>query len=133
MGQFILVGLHTCGNLAPTILRLFSQSSMIVGVASVGCCYMKLTTDGNPLRRCLSAPPPHPSSSNDTLGHTPGYPMSTFMESECPLLLSYEARELACHAIEAIRGKFEGKKMMSINARFVVSLVQHQYFKAILI
>ena len=41
--KYLLVGLHTCGDLAPTILRLFSQSQCIVGVVSVGCCYMKLT------------------------------------------------------------------------------------------
>lgn len=41
--KFILVGLHTCGDLASTMLRMFSCSDQIVGLVSVGCCYMKLT------------------------------------------------------------------------------------------
>ena len=41
--HFILAGLHTCGDLAATMLRVFAQSSQLVGVAAVGCCYMKLT------------------------------------------------------------------------------------------
>ena len=41
--HFILVGLHTCGDLASTMFRLFSCSNQIVGLVSVGCCYMKLT------------------------------------------------------------------------------------------
>lgn len=42
-GTFILTGLHTCGDLAATMLRVFVQSKKAVGLASVGCCYMKLT------------------------------------------------------------------------------------------
>ena len=41
--QFILVGLHTCGDLGPTMLRVFSHCDQIVGLVSVGCCYMKVT------------------------------------------------------------------------------------------
>ena len=41
--RYILVGLHTCGDLAPTMLRMFCQSRQIVGLVSVGCCYMKIT------------------------------------------------------------------------------------------
>ena len=41
--NFLLVGLHTCGDLAPTLLRVFSQCDNAVGIVSVGCCYMKLS------------------------------------------------------------------------------------------
>lgn len=52
--KYLLVGLHTCGDLAPTILRLFAKSDSVVGVVSVGCCYMKVT--------CLSCDqPPAPN------------------------------------------------------------------------
>ena len=44
--KFILVGLHTCGDLGPTMFRVFSQCDQMVGLASVGCCYMKLTCPG---------------------------------------------------------------------------------------
>lgn len=34
-----MVGLHTCGDLAPNTLRIFTSKSEIKGVCSVGCCY----------------------------------------------------------------------------------------------
>lgn len=39
-----LLGLHTCGDLAPTLLRIYANMSACRGVVSVGCCYMKLST-----------------------------------------------------------------------------------------
>ena len=41
--NFIIVGLHTCGDLAPTLLRVFAQCENAIGLISVGCCYMKLS------------------------------------------------------------------------------------------
>ncbi|KAK8726965.1 hypothetical protein OTU49_017481 [Cherax quadricarinatus] len=76
-----LVGLHTCGNLASTMLRIFSNMSTCRAVVSVACCYMKLHT--------LS----------DEMDY-PGYPLSKFVCSLPGFMLSYQAREVACHAIE---------------------------------
>ena len=39
----LLVGLHTCGDLAPASIRTFSRSSAN-GLISIGCCYRHLTT-----------------------------------------------------------------------------------------
>ena len=41
--RFIIVGLHTCGDLATTLLRVYTHCSNAVAIISVGCCYMKLT------------------------------------------------------------------------------------------
>lgn len=41
--HFLIVGLHTCGDLASTLLRIFTQCHNAVGIVSVGCCYMKLS------------------------------------------------------------------------------------------
>ena len=41
--DFILTGLHACGDLTPTFLRFFVNCSTAKGLASVGCCYMKLS------------------------------------------------------------------------------------------
>ncbi|ESP00676.1 hypothetical protein LOTGIDRAFT_157966 [Lottia gigantea] len=41
--KLILCGLHACGDLTSTLLRMFVSCDNIVGVASVGCCYMKLS------------------------------------------------------------------------------------------
>lgn len=42
--RLLLTGLHACGDLTPTILRVFARCDDIRGVASVGCCYMKIST-----------------------------------------------------------------------------------------
>lgn len=42
--HFLLTGLHACGDLTPTMLRVFTSCPDIQGLASVGCCYMKLST-----------------------------------------------------------------------------------------
>ena len=41
--DFILTGLHACGDLTPTFLRFFVNCPAARGLASVGCCYMKLS------------------------------------------------------------------------------------------
>ena len=42
--RFVLASLHACGDLTPTLLRVFVDCESAVGLASVGCCYMKLST-----------------------------------------------------------------------------------------
>ncbi|XP_050791431.1 probable methyltransferase-like protein 25 isoform X2 [Gopherus flavomarginatus] len=41
----IMVGLHTCGDLAPNTLRIFTAKPEIKAVCSVGCCYHLLTEE----------------------------------------------------------------------------------------
>ena len=84
----LLVGLHTCGDLSPIMLRMFTSCSRIVGLVNVGCCYMKL----------MCANEPHPP--------TPiGFPLSGRIRSLDNHDLSYEARELSCHALELYRSR----------------------------
>ncbi|XP_046387278.1 methyltransferase-like protein 25B [Ischnura elegans] len=74
---FGIVGLHPCGDLAPYLMQLFVSCSEARFLCIAGCCYMKLTPGiGFPLS----------SSGNDR---------------DEVMQLSYEAREMACHAIEA--------------------------------
>ncbi len=90
----ILIGLHTCGDLAPTILRWFAGSECVVGVASIGCCYMKLNCEGE---GC-------------------GYPLSrSGRVLGCGL--SYAAREVACHSNEMHREKFQGMCTTKVYSR----------------
>lgn len=44
-GDILLTGLHTCGDLAPTILSLFINSPDIKALEIVGCCYQSLTEE----------------------------------------------------------------------------------------
>uniref|UniRef100_A0A4X1V2G9 Methyltransferase domain-containing protein n=1 Tax=Sus scrofa TaxID=9823 RepID=A0A4X1V2G9_PIG len=49
----LMVGLHTCGDLAPNTLRIFASKSEIKGVCSVGCCYHLLSEEfENPHKEC---------------------------------------------------------------------------------
>lgn len=78
-GTLLLTGLHACGDLSATLLRLFVACPHIVGITSVACCYMKLSTGE---------------------GARPGYPMSNWVAGLPGHQLSYKAREGACHAME---------------------------------
>lgn len=43
--QFGLVGLHTCGDLGPTLIRNFVHVPEIKFLLGIGCCYMKMDLD----------------------------------------------------------------------------------------
>ena len=90
--RYIITGLHTCGDLGATVMKAFRESHQIVGLVSLGCCYMKLSSHEN----ALSA-------------ETVGYPLSDYVRSLLPeSALSYEAREVACHSIEDYCQRLEG-------------------------
>ncbi|XP_052830130.1 methyltransferase-like protein 25B isoform X2 [Octopus bimaculoides] len=83
--QLVLCGLHACGDLTTTLIQMFTQNQDISALAVVGCCYMKLSTSSN----C--------SLSNNASW---GYPMSQHLQT-LQHRLTYEARELACHFVDA--------------------------------
>ncbi|XP_038624878.1 protein RRNAD1 [Tachyglossus aculeatus] len=80
--RVLLAGLHACGDLSPAMLRLFTGSPGAVALVSVGCCYMRLSTEA----------PDAPSAA--------GYPLSTWVRSLPGHRLPYRSREAACHAQE---------------------------------
>ncbi|RUS91928.1 hypothetical protein EGW08_000330 [Elysia chlorotica] len=82
--NFVLVGLHACGDLTPTLLRVFLNCPTAQGLASVACCYMKMTAS--------------PSSPLHELDY---FPMSMYLQDLQCKCLSYEAREMACHFADA--------------------------------
>jgi len=71
--KYGILGLHTCGDLGPVLLRMFTQDSDAVMVNSVGCCYMKIKEN---------------------------FPMSSYVGSQSWHKLTYTSTELACHALE---------------------------------
>jgi len=76
--DFGIIGLHTCGDLGPSLTNFFCQCDRVRVLAFVGCCHMKLTS---------------------------GFPMSDYVRGCCDLTektasLGYLSRELSCHAIE---------------------------------
>ena len=42
ISNFILVGLHACGDLTPTMMRVFVNCPAACSLAFVACCYHKL-------------------------------------------------------------------------------------------
>lgn len=83
----LVTGLHACGDLSAALLRHFARSPAVAALASVPCCYMKLSTPGE-------AP-----------GGPPGYPLSASVAALAGHELSYRAREGACHALEGYAGR----------------------------
>lgn len=45
-----MVGLHTCGDLAPSTLRMFTAKPELAAVCSVGCCYHLLSEEFDPAK-----------------------------------------------------------------------------------
>ncbi|XP_066466399.1 methyltransferase-like protein 25B [Tiliqua scincoides] len=88
--RLILTGLHACGDLSVALLRQFVRCPHVVGMTSVACCYMKLST-------AETSPTPPPSSSCPP---EYGYPLSRWVSALPGHQLSYKAREGACHALE---------------------------------
>ncbi|KAJ3038631.1 hypothetical protein HDV00_000475 [Rhizophlyctis rosea] len=96
--QWMLCGLHTCGDLASSSIRHFLHSTATV-LVSVGCCYNHLTEQS-------PTPNPHHWESHPDSRifvqrrpptSLPGYPMSSYVKSlEIPL--GFTARMLACQA-----------------------------------
>lgn len=99
--SFILTGLHACGDLSVAMLRHFARCPNIVGITSVACCYMKLTT-------CEVPQPPGVLAPSQG-GHLPqyGYPISSWVTGIPGHRLSYKSREVACHAIEDYTGRLK--------------------------
>jgi len=124
-----LVGLHTCGELACTMLRLFDSAGEAVRVViSVGCCYMHLTektsdvaemsgeaADSSPNSSEISSLP-NPVEKTWRVASGPGqceetrttvsgydccYPMSEFLSALALPPLGFHILELSCHSIHA--------------------------------
>ncbi|XP_075994420.1 methyltransferase-like protein 25B isoform X2 [Genypterus blacodes] len=108
--DFVLTGLHACGDLSATLLRHFVSCPHVRGITSVACCYMKITTEEHPAPPGLVEPPVAPPPG---LPSAFGYPMSSWVKGLPGHGLSYKAREGACHAVEDyMRRLREGSELL---------------------
>jgi hypothetical protein len=73
--DWLVTGLHTCGDLSPMIFRLFAESKQVTTVVNVGCCYHALTE-----QHCDA-----------------GFPMSQYLKDK-DAKLGTTARVLSCHS-----------------------------------
>lgn len=85
-----LVGLHTCGNLAATSVRIFNASEHIKTICNVGCCYHHITEtfEADPNRR------EHELVNN-------GFPMSKYLTDK-KFVIGRAARMIAAQSVERI-------------------------------
>ncbi|XP_057303725.1 methyltransferase-like protein 25B isoform X1 [Hydractinia symbiolongicarpus] len=63
----VLVGLHTCGDLASTMLKVFKNTPMIRGIVSVSCCYFRMSLKED--------------SNNSTCGCRASFTLSSFYQN----------------------------------------------------
>ncbi|XP_048355400.1 probable methyltransferase-like protein 25 isoform X2 [Sphaerodactylus townsendi] len=80
----VMVGLHTCGDLGPSTLRIFTSKPEIKAVCSVGCCYHLLSE----------------TETGDIQG-TWGFPMCQYLKEEA-WFCGRNARMAACLALERV-------------------------------
>lgn len=102
-----LAGLHTCGDLGPSCLRIYNASEHIVSVCNVGCCYHLLNEkyvrfEHKRIRRVRderSRSPPccEADVPLDELNAF-GFPMSRYL-NECETALGRNARMLSCQSM----------------------------------
>ncbi|KAM5174063.1 putative methyltransferase-like protein 25 isoform 2-T2 [Callospermophilus lateralis] len=86
--ECLMVGLHTCGDLASNTLRIFASNSEIKGVCSVGCCYHLLSEEfENEHKECTQ--------------EKWGFPMCHYLKEE-RWCCGRNARMSACLALERV-------------------------------
>ena len=89
MQPFTLVGLHTCGDLAPSMLRIFSTNPIMHCLVNVGCCYHLVTEE---FARADEWDRDHPGV---VAGPSSGFPMSSHLRGK-EFALGRSARMTAC-------------------------------------
>ncbi|KAG7258497.1 hypothetical protein CRUP_016695 [Coryphaenoides rupestris] len=109
-----MVGLHTCGDLAPSTLRMFAARRELASVCSVGCCYHLLTEQFDP------ATPPTEA------GGVCGFPMSVYLQEQS-WFCGRNARMSACLALERVTVG-QGIQMESLFFRAVLHVILRDHY-----
>ncbi|XP_035663078.1 methyltransferase-like protein 25 [Branchiostoma floridae] len=108
--RLLLTGLHTCGDLSPTMLRLFVTCPQAAVLCSVGCCYNLLTEVEKP----------------GAIDEKCGFPLSQLLQTKS-VHLGRTARMLSCQAVERISR--EGRlPAMSLFYRAVLQVIVRDKF-----
>ncbi|KAK6760175.1 hypothetical protein RB195_021608 [Necator americanus] len=84
--KVLLIGLHPCGDLSVSILRIFAKSPEVKRAILFGCCYHKVSAVEEKRER------------SELDSGECGFPMSSKYREK---YLSYAARDLACHGNES--------------------------------
>ncbi|XP_056603790.1 methyltransferase-like protein 25 [Triplophysa dalaica] len=109
----VLVGLHTCGDLAPSTLRMFRAKQELRAVCSVGCCYHLLSEEFDPDRQ-------------ECADGVCGFPMSQFLKDQA-CFCGRNARMSACLALERVSAG-GGLRMESLFFRAVLHVILRDHY-----
>lgn len=92
---FCLSGLHTCGDLAASCLKIFVENSKVSCVCNVGCCYHLLSEEFIADDFFVDRQP----AKDATEEHGFGFPMSSYLQKQ-NFQLGRNARMLAAQSLE---------------------------------
>ncbi|XP_030006194.1 putative methyltransferase-like protein 25 isoform X2 [Sphaeramia orbicularis] len=109
----VMVGLHTCGDLAPSTLRMFVAKPELAAVCSVGCCYHLLSEEFDP-------------SVQDHLQAIHGFPLSQYLRDQS-WFCGRNARMSACLALERV-SVGQGIQMESLFYRAVLHVILRDHY-----
>ncbi|XP_043944372.1 methyltransferase-like protein 25 [Protopterus annectens] len=112
MEDSIMVGLHTCGDLAANTLRIFVAKSELKAVCSVGCCYHLLTEEFDNQEGCSFGPW--------------GFPMSQYLKNQA-WCFGRNARMSACLALERV-AVGQGLCVESLFYRAILQMIMENDF-----
>ncbi|XP_024139970.1 methyltransferase-like protein 25 [Oryzias melastigma] len=111
----VMVGLHTCGNLAPSTLRMFVAKPELASVCSVGCCYHLLSEEFDP-------------AGPECLDRSCGFPLSQYLRDRS-CFCGRNARMSACLALERV-SLGQGIQMESLFYRAVLHVILRDHYSS---
>ncbi|KAF7670038.1 hypothetical protein LDENG_00074260 [Lucifuga dentata] len=109
----VMVGLHTCGDLAPSTLRMFVAKPELASVCSVGCCYHLLSEEYDP-------------AAQEGLQSVCGFPVSQYLRDQS-WFCGRNARMSACLALERV-SLGQGIQMESLFYRAVLHVILRDHY-----
>ncbi|XP_067110593.1 methyltransferase-like protein 25 [Osmerus mordax] len=112
----VMVGLHTCGDLAPSTLRMFAAKPELLSVCSVGCCYHFLSEEYDP------------STQDCPVSGVCGFPMSRYLRDQS-WFCGRNARMSACLALERV-AVGQGIQMESLFYRAVLHVILRDHYSS---
>ncbi|XP_010885645.2 methyltransferase-like protein 25 isoform X2 [Esox lucius] len=112
----VMVGLHTCGDLAPSTLRMFVAKRELLSVCNVGCCYHLLSEEFDPTRQ------------EGPGGSVYGFPLSRFLREQS-WFCGRNARMSACLSLERIV-QGQGIQMESLFYRAVLHVILRDHYSS---
>ncbi|XP_041833889.1 methyltransferase-like protein 25 isoform X1 [Melanotaenia boesemani] len=111
----VMVGLHTCGDLAPSTLRMFVAKPELAAVCSVGCCYHLLSELFDP-------------AGQECLHSVCGFPLSQYLRDQS-WFCGRNARMSACLALERV-SLGQGIQMESLFYRAVLHVILRDHYSS---